>query len=166
MKSYLRFILSVALIAGVYIVLATFIMNAELVWDTLVEAYPVTYKVNLLVALLEGMFTAMSGFGLIMLFLTAFFTGINLTLIAQKIMFLKLSSRLQVTTGGSSFLGFIGSGCAACGLPVLSLLGLSGSIIYLPFRGSEISVIALSLLIISFYFLMKSARQPNVCKVK
>ncbi len=121
--------------------------------------YSIVYKLQLLFSLLEGMWTAMSGFGLTMLFLIALLTGANLTLLFSKIMLLKNFKKLQLLVGGNSILGIVGSGCATCGLPILSLLGLSGSVMYLPYRGAEISYILLVLLTISFYLLVKNTNQ-------
>lgn len=166
MRKRMTTTLIVAGITGIYIMLATLMMNKDLVWQTLVQPFPLTYKVSLLTALTQGMFTSMSGFGLLMLFLTGIFTGINIILLIQKFMFLHLSSGLSLTTGGSSLLGFLGSGCASCGVPLLSLFGLSGSILSLPFRGAEVSVVALLLLLLSFYLLLKSMKQPTVCTIR
>lgn len=140
-------------------------MNFELVKDTLLGNHTFEYRVNLLVALLGGMWTAMSGFGLFILVLTAFLTGINLTLLAQRISIIKNSGKLKLTVGGGSALALVGSGCASCGLPVLALLGLSGSIIYLPFRGTELSMVAVGLLAISLYFMLKSNSKKIACTV-
>jgi hypothetical protein len=68
--------------------------------------------------------------------------------------------------GGSSVLGIVGSGCAACGLPVLALLGLSGSVAYLPFQGTELSIISVVMLSISLYLMVKSNSQSKVCQLE
>lgn len=158
-------LVSTLTIACLYIVLATYLMNTSLLKSTLSGAYSITYKLDLLVALLGGMWTAMSGFGLSMLILTALLTGANLTLIAQRAVSLKSSGKVHFVAGGSSLLGFIGSGCVACGLPILALLGLSGSITYLPFRGAELSVISVALLSLSFYLMTRNKSKDNVCEI-
>lgn len=134
-------------------------MNVRILRNTLGGDYDVTYKLKLLFSLLRGMWTAMSGPGLIVLFLVAFLTGANLTLLFGKVSLLKNNKNLRLVVGGNSLLGIVGSGCAACGLPILSLLGLSGSVMYLPFHGAEISYISLVLLAISFYLLVKKTNQ-------
>lgn len=149
-KSFLIPTLSVALI---YVLLINYLMNVNLLKDTFLGTYSFGYRFNLLVSLLGGMWTAMTHLSLVILILTAFLTGANLTLILKRIKLLKSSPGIHLTLGGS-ILGVIGSGCVACGLPIISLLGLTGSIVYLPLRGSEISIIALALLSISFYFLV------------
>jgi len=140
-------------------------MNVRLLKFTLLGSFTLEYKVKLLIAILGGMWTAMSGFGLMMLIIIALLTGANLTLMAQRIVKLRSFGKLQFVAGGSSLLGFIGSGCAACGLPMLALLGLSGSVIYLPFKGIEISVVSAALLLVSLYLMIKSDSKKEICEV-
>lgn len=154
-----RFIIPTFAIAFLYVILITYSMNVRILKDTLFGDYNAVYKLRLLFSLLQGMWTAMSGLGLTILFLIALLTGANLTLLFNKMSLLKNDKNLRLVVGGNSLLGIVGSGCAACGLPILSLLGLSGSVMYLPFRGAEISYISLALLAISFYLLVKKTNQ-------
>lgn len=159
------FITATVLLSGIYLILITLSMNAGLVGETVVGAFPIRYKIDLLVALLQGMWTAMGGMGLVLLFFTAILTGANLTLLWQRIRLLKSFKNLHLVVGGNSLLGIIGSGCTACGLPILSLLGLSGSILYLPLRGAELSYLAVILLSISLVLLVRSHREKQACAV-
>ncbi len=147
-----------------YVIFTVYLMNVRLVVDTLAGQFPLSYKATLLINLLGGMWTAMTGLGLFILIITAILTGINLTLITQRLLALKTGGNLHFVVGGSSLLGIVGSGCAACGLPIISFLGLSGSLIYLPFRGVELSYIAIILLITSIFFMVK--RTENTCKIE
>ncbi len=160
-----KFIISTLTIAIIYVAITIYLMNVSLLKSTLLGSFTLSYKFNLLIALLGGIWTAMSRFGLSMLVLAALLTGANLTLIVQRITSLNSSGKLHFMAGGSSLLGFIGSGCAACGLPVLALLGLSGSVIYLPYRGQEILILAVGLLILSFYLMIKSDAKEKICKI-
>ncbi|MCL4365639.1 hypothetical protein M1437_00215 [Patescibacteria group bacterium] len=67
--------------------------------------------------------------------------------------------------GGSSILGIAGSGCAACGLPVLAFLGVGGSVAYLPFKGNEISTIAIVMLAIPLYLIIRSENLKQTCAI-
>ncbi len=155
----MRFVLPSLIIAGIYIILVTYLMNWKLVIDTIIGSFSLQYKADLLLALLGGMWTIMTGVGLITLFVIAILTGVNLSLLASRILSLKSAGKLHLTVGGSTLFGIVGSGCAACGLPVLALLGLTGSIVYLPFRGSELSAVAVLLLSMSLYFMIKTNNQ-------
>lgn len=160
-----RFIISTFIIAVFYVLLTVYLMNARLVADTIFGIYPFSYKYTLLTALLGGMWTAMTRDSLIILVFTAILTGANLMLLLQKIANLKASGKIHLVVGGSTFLGIVGSGCAACGLPLLALFGLTGSALYLPFQGREIAYIALGLLIFSTYLMIKSEQDAKVCRV-
>lgn len=160
-----KFIIPTFVIAMLYLVIAIYIMNFSLVKSTLLGSFGIDYKIKLLTSLLGGIWTAMTGFGLAILILISLLTGANFTLIFQRFMQIRSFEKLNFFAGGSSLLGFISSGCAVCGLPILALFGLSGSIIYLPFRGAEISVISAILLIVSFYLLIKSEMKSKVCSV-
>ncbi len=160
-----KFLLPTFSVAILYVVFATYLMNVNLVGNTIFGSFTIAYKLNLLLALLQGMWTAMSGSALVLLFATAILTGANLTLLVRQINVLRKAENLHIVVGGSTLLGLVGSGCAACGLPLLSILGLSGSIIYLPFRGAEISYLAVILLSISFYLLLRSVFEKEYCVI-
>lgn len=118
-----------------------------------------------MLALLAGMWTAMSRLSLTLLVMVAILTGANLTLVVQRIKAIRASGKMSFVVGGSSLLGIVGSGCANCGLPILAFLGLSGTIFYLPFQGLELSVLAIILLSISLYFLIKQNAKQMICAV-
>lgn len=158
-------IIPAVLIALLYVIVTIYLMNAGLVKDTLLGDHSLGYKWNLLVALLAGMWTAMSRLSLMLLVIVAILTGLNLVLTAERLRTLRASGKMHLAVGGSSLLGIVGSGCASCGLPVLALVGLSGAIAYLPFRGIELSIIAIALLSSSLYFLLKSRAKEKVCEV-
>ncbi|MBI3232049.1 MAG: hypothetical protein HYZ51_03150 [Candidatus Doudnabacteria bacterium] len=160
-----KVLLASILIAVIYIILAVYLMNFSLVKDTIFGDFPLSYKFRLLIALLGGMRTAMTKFSLFLLVLTAVLTGINLTLLALRLSVMRGNGKLHVMVGGSSILAIVSSGCAVCGLPILALLGLSGSIIYLPFHGTEISVVAVMLLLMTLYLMIISYPTEQVCKI-
>jgi len=151
-----KFIIPTLIITFLYIIVITYSMNVRILRDTLLGDYAIFYKLKLLYSLLQGMWTAMSGSGLVMLFLIALLTGANLTLLLSKVSLLKNNKSLQLVVGGNSLFGIVGSGCAACGLPILSLLGLGGSVMYLPYHGAELSYISFMLLVTSLYLLLKN----------
>lgn len=158
-------IISTLLIAALYVIATIYLMNAGLVKDTLFGVHSFSYGWNLLLALLAGMWTAMSTLSLVLLVIVAILTGANLTLVVQRLQTIRSSGKMSFMVGGSSLLGIVGSGCASCGLPILAFLGLSGAIFYLPFQGLELSVLAIILLSISLYSLIKQNAKQAVCAV-
>jgi hypothetical protein len=66
---------------------------------------------------------------------------------------------------GDSLLGIATSGCAACGLPLLAVLGLSGSVAYLPWHGTELSLLAVALLAVSFALSLRAYSKALSCNI-
>jgi len=160
-----KLLIPTVIIAILYVVATIYLMNAGLVKDTVFGSHSLSYKWNLLVALLAGMWTAMSRLSLFLLVVVAILTGANLTMVVQRFQTIRASGKMSLTVGGSSLLGIVGSGCANCGLPILVFLGLSGAIFYLPFQGLELSVLAIILLSVSLYSMIKRDTKQEVCAV-
>lgn len=152
-------------VATVYFLVTTYLMNSRLAIDTLTGNYPLTYKLNLLTTLILGMWSVMGTFGLAILLLTAFLTGANLTILVQRLTTMSKLGNVHFVAGGSSLLGITTSGCAACGLPILSLLGISGSLMFLPLHGRELTYLSLIFLTTSLVLLIKNG-SVNKCKIK
>ncbi|MDP3763620.1 MAG: hypothetical protein Q8Q92_03150 [bacterium] len=160
-----KIIIPTLLIAALYVMVTVYLMNTGLVKDTIFGAHSISYKWNLLIALLAGMWTVMSKLSLMLLIIVAILTGANLTLVVQRLQAIRASGKMSFMVGGSSLLGIVGSGCASCGLPILAFLGISGAIFYLPFQGLELSVLAIVLLSVSLYSLIKQRTKQTVCAV-
>lgn len=150
-------------IAALYVVTTVYLMNAGLVKDALFGTHSFGYRWDVLVALLAGMWTAMSELSLFLLVTVALLTGFNLTLTAERLKTIRSSGKMHLAIGGSSLLGIVGSGCASCGLPILALLGLGGVAASLPFRGVELSLIAIALLSLSLYVLIQGRKRQDIC---
>lgn len=153
-------------IAILYVIATIYLMNAALVKDTIVGDHSFAYRWNLLIALLGGIQTAMTGVGFTLLIITALLTGATLVLTAERFRTIRDSGGAHLVVGGSSLIGIVGSGCASCGIPLLALFGLSGAIAYLPFQGTEISVIAVILLLVSLYVLLKDSPRIAACEAQ
>lgn len=154
-----RFFLLTSLISFGYLFLNVYLTNSQVINQAFLQNFSLTYKFNLISSLFVGLYTATSLTSFLFLILISLLTGINLTLALGRVNFAK--NRMHFAVGGS-FLGGMGSGCASCGLPLLGVLGLSGSVTYLPLRGLEFSIVSLSLLVISFFVLL---RTPKECKI-
>ena len=78
----------------------------------------------------------------------------------------------SVSLGGGGFLGGVGlflgaaaPGCAACGVGLVSLLGLGSALYALPFKGNEVVVIAILIVSFSAIHISRKLYKPT-CKVK
>lgn len=158
-------IIPALIIAVLYIIVAVYLMNFSLVKNTVIGDYPFSYKSDLLIALLGGMWTAMSRASLLLLIIAALLTGVSFTLVIRRLWLIKSLGRLEIVASGSSLFGIATSGCAACGLPLLAVFGLSGSVVYLPWRGTELSVLAVVLLTASFILTLKAYSKTLICKI-
>lgn len=161
-----KIIVPTIVIALLYAMITIYLMNAGLVKDAIFEAHSLSYKWNLLVALLAGMWTAMSRLSLVLLIVVAILTGANLTLVVERLKTIRASGKMRLMVGGSSLLGIVGSGCTTCGLPILAFLGLSGAAFDLPFQGKELSLLAIILLAASLYVLIKQRAKQEVCSAR
>ena len=146
--------------------LFTYLHNASLVNTTFIMTAPIIYKLKIFTFLIQGLGTTMTGINLFVLVLNGILIGLNVTLIFQKIVLLKQVGNVSFVAGGSSLLSIVGGGCAACGLPVISLFGLSSVIVYLPYRGAELPYISLFLLFGSLVLLLRNNTLSKVCAVK
>jgi ABC-type antimicrobial peptide transport system permease subunit len=91
--------------------------------------------------------------------------GMLFSLLAYKVKVVKSSGEKRIgffaTIG--LFLGVLAPGCAACGIGLLSALGLGSAFLtFLPFDGLELSVIAIVILVVVVY---KTSDQLTVCKI-
>jgi hypothetical protein len=157
-----KIVLPSLLIAFGYLAVLVYLININLVRTTLSGSYPLSYKVSLMSSLLGGLGATMSGASLIAVLLIAILTGFNLSLAFSQLKRGRLKKKSDLTFFSGAAFGLLGSGCGACGLPVLSVFGISGS--FLPFRGLEFSFLAIGLLLVSLIFLLRTRKL--VCKLK
>lgn len=163
----LKSLIAVLLISLLYFAFSTLILNYTLVYETIFGDYPLNYKLTLLFNLLEGAWTAFSRLDFVLLIITSVLVGLNIFLIAKTI--IKLESqkgRLGLSVGGSAVLGIVVAGCSFCGFSVLSLLGLSASLTFIPFGGMGLHLLAIILLLISFAYSLLTLHYKIACKIK
>jgi len=125
---------------------------------------------------LELFFTFMRGFrdtiqlhSYISLITISILFGMLISLVGFKFVAAKdeASSKKAGLFGGFGlFLGALAPGCAACGVGLLSLLGLSTAFItFLPLDGLEFSILAIGLLGFSIFKISKDLTVCKVCRV-
>lgn len=156
-----RFLLFSIIISVGYFLVSFYFTNPSLINQTILGNFSLSYKYQLIWELFLGLGMALGEVKLWLLLIVSVLTGVNLALLLDRIIPLKNPvSNLAV---GGSILGFGSSSCMACGVPVLGVLGVSGSLTRLPFKGLEISLVAIGLLIFSLFFLLK--KYSNSCKL-
>ena len=79
----------------------------------------------------------------------------------------KMNNQIKGVIG--IIVGFLGVGCASCGSLILSsIFGLSVTasfIGFLPFKGLELGILGIVILLISIYLVAKKIQDPLMCKI-
>ncbi|MBI2043684.1 hypothetical protein HYT25_04820 [Candidatus Pacearchaeota archaeon] len=93
--------------------------------------------------------------------------GMLFSLITYKTITIKKSSgRIGVISTTGIFLGIFAPGCAACGIGLLSVLGFGTAFLtLLPFKGLEISILAIGILTFSIAKISKDIKKGIVCEI-
>lgn len=111
-----------------------------------------------LIAFFQFFFTVIIGYGktiplysFIILLILSFLTGIFITLLTYRFKLERKDNneKLGIFASTGLFLGILAPGCASCGIGLVALLGLSSSFAILPFKGLEISILAIFFLLFS-----------------
>ena len=95
------------------------------------------------------------------------FVGALISLLVYRFSTIDKSARSEVGKLGSfgMLLGVAAPGCVACGVGLLSLLGLTSALAILPFQGHEVIVLAVGLVGFSVVNISRKLYNP-VCKLK
>jgi len=102
----------------------------------------------------------------ISLILLSFLFGLLFSLITYKTAKIKTTLEGGALTSIGIFLGVLAPGCAACGIGLLSLLGLSTAFLaFFPFDGFELSILSIGILSFSVLKISEKIHNGNVCKI-
>ena len=90
--------------------------------------------------------------------------GLNASILVQRIRMKAKIAKESSLSGSGVLAGAFASGCPVCGSLLLPLIGVSGGLAAFPFRGLELKALAVSLMIVSTYFLLKSNNKCDLCE--
>ncbi len=95
--------------------------------------------------------------------------GVFLSLAVYKFKLIKtIKEKKGNSIGFFGYLGLVagvfGAGCPTCGSVVFALFGAPLALMYLPFKGAELRVLSVLILIVSIYFLTKSLDKCDLKK--
>lgn len=148
-----------ALISFLYYSFSSYLTNFTLVHQIWLQDYSILLKIKIILFILIGSWETQSiVYENSIKAIIAILSGFNSALIIYFLQQLK-RSRKSLLLGSTSLFAIGFSGCAACGIPILSLLGLGSSIIYLPFQGQGLAYAALILLLISLVILLRTLKK-------
>ena len=113
-----------------------------------------------------GFYNLIAWHSFISLIIISLLLGMLFSLLLFKTNYLKDSSSKKFGVFGSVgiFLGVLAPGCAACGIGLLSVLGIgAATIAFLPFDGLEFSILAIGIMSFSIY---KVSKKLTTCEIK
>ncbi len=148
---YITFISAIVLFIVFYKLMLAKIANHSLKIFIMMSGYDYTY------------FTLLSFVIISVLF------GIYLSVFIYRFKLLKaMKEKKGSSIGFVGYLGLIagvfGAGCPTCGSVVFALVGAPLALMYLPFKGLELRVLSIILLLISIYILTRSLYKCGACK--
>jgi len=156
----------IGVIAFIYISIPIYFINYRFLFSTIFGAYPITYKLNVLFFLFEGLVSAFSPFDSTILIITGILVGLNAVLMVRTVKQVqKNGSSLKLLVGGGGILGLVSTGCASCGFSVLSIFGLGASISFLPFGGKSLYILSVIPLAYSAIYMLKKLSDSNSCRI-
>lgn len=83
-------------------------------------------------------------------------------MVIEKVKFLKKRNNLKITLG-AGIISIAAAGCASCGLSLVSIVGLGAALASLPFKGFELYIVSIVILLLSLYYNLSSLYK--VCKI-
>ncbi len=154
------------MISIIYMVVTILLLNYHLLYATLLGGYEFSYKMNIVQSLIVGSWNFLPQQETILLIVNSMLTGCNLVLAITTIREMRHRGKIKMSIGGASIIGIMTTGCSSCGFSLLSLLGLSASVSFLPFHGLEIHIGAVILLLLSLSYMIFQLHKEEMCKIK
>src|SRR3989338_8139000 len=90
--------------------------------------------------------------------------GLNAVILVQRFRMKARIAKESSLSGTGIIAGAFASGCPVCGSLLLPLIGVSGGLAAFPFRGLELKVLAVSFMLVSTYFVLKSDSKCDLCE--
>lgn len=147
--------------ASAYLLLPGVILNSRFLLDTLLSSASIGYKLSISWQILLGYIEMARGLELVFLCLTAILLGMNISLLVDSISHLRQAKRLSFSIGGATIVALTASGCASCGVSLLSVLGISSSLLAIHNLG--LYVFSCALLTLSLIFTART--HEKVCRL-
>ena len=92
--------------------------------------------------------------------------GLNASILVQRFRMKTKIAKESSLSGSGVLAGAFASGCPVCGSLLLPLIGVSSGLAVFPFRGLELKALAVSLIVVSTYFVLKSNNKCDSCETQ
>lgn len=159
--------LGIALLAAILFFLINILLPNLKALKTVIAEATSGQVITFIGALIQGGVNSITTTSLYVLVIISLLIGIVLSLLLYKVKMVKMFSMQdgKATTIGA-ILGLAAPGCASCGIGVLSAVGLTSTLAYLPFKGVEIGLVSIALLMTSTGSLASRIADGNTCSLK
>lgn len=158
-----NFILKSLSFSLIYILISLILINYKSYLTFVFSDYSFIAKAKIVFILLFGSFQSVGNLDITLLFVTALLFGLNVELVLRKVRFLASRGSLHLTFG-AGLITLAATGCASCGLSLASIVGLTGVIAILPFRGLELYTLSIAILLVSLFYNLNTL--VKVCKIE
>lgn len=159
--SSVSYLFSSIFIAFIYLIVLIFLLNTKIFLNILSLPLTLAEKTKIISLMFLDSTIHLPLPERVLFLLISLLVGLNLELMRQKLDVLK-KRRMKITFG-VGIISLVGAGCTACGISILSILGIGFSAGFLPFKGVEFSVFALLILLVTFYYSISSL--AAVCRI-
>lgn len=153
-------------LAFLYYAIATLSLNLRLLVGQVENHVSFSSLLSLISSLLFGAWTGLSHGDFFLLILNSILVGTNVYLAGKTLYIIEHRGKVRVSIGGATIISLITTGCASCGLSLLSILGLSASLSFLPFHGMELHLFSIFLLLFSSLYMLRQLHNAKYCKIK
>lgn len=160
-----KYTLLALIIAVAFFVLNVIIQNYQTVWF-FINAFGLLASFKILYSLTLGFSQTTTALSFITIIIIALMLGMFISLFTLKVKSIKSGKEIGFLGTLGLILGVVAPGCAACGVGLLAVFGLTaGTLAVLPFKGYELSLLAIFILGFSIYKVSKGLLEGNVCKI-
>lgn len=154
------------LIGGfLYLCLSLVLLNIRLLLAIFPAPFTFFAKLHIFFALFLGLWTSLSRLDFILLIINALLVGLTILLLGKIIYRMGHTGKVKFSVGGATIISLLSTGCTSCGLSVLSFLGLSASLSFLPFYSIWLHIVATIILLFSVIFMLWQLYNVAYCKL-
>jgi hypothetical protein len=145
----------IVIFGTLFLLLSLSLINIPNILSVISSNYPLFSKLRILSVIITGAFYTISGIDFVLLLIISVLFGANFAFVIEKFNFIRKQHNLRLTIG-SGIISLASAGCASCGLSLVSLVGLGSALAILPFRGVELYLLAIAVLLASFLYNLNS----------
>jgi hypothetical protein len=162
----IKLLIGTCIIALLYLGLSVLLLNTQLFQSLLIQHVSFLEITSLFFSLFGGLWTSLSLADFLLTITSALFVGLNFMLVIRTLSVVEQKGKMHLSIGGATLISLVATGCASCGLSLLSVLGLSATLSFLPFHGLILHAGALIFLLLSTLYMLRQLHNGIYCKVE